>query len=370
MMVSFKDKEVLLNTITMNTMFMSREASIEERLFAKPSTCSITFVTSWECNLRCSHCSVMHQLLKRSPTICPELCKSFVNRYSDHYDISRFKVHFLGGEAFLHAHLANELLNLLNAYELEIGVTTNLAVPLTIPMVRVIERSNTTYISLDGLEKHHNAQRKNIRGSDNPFCTTVKNIKALIKLGFADKLFITAAINDHLYHEDYKRRFVEYVTNLGIISSHISFGCIHPTKIKPTPGDAYLRILQSGEPITKPCCKFRFMSNFVIDGSNQVFADYFSTADSSIGLLTDSIEQIEQRHRELIKGSMACLQDSKCNECPVIGFCWGKCVAGEPLFGKKPSDYCDQQAIIKRAAELCETGEIWEKYGTTHCSTN
>jgi len=377
--------DVLLNTITMQYLFADQATeeslmylamgkdqkleSIDRRLFSKPTECSIMFVTSWMCNLRCGHCSVLHQLKKTSPVIDVAKCKKFVDDYSRHYGISDFKIHFLGGESLLHPEVVMDLIDSLSEHNIHIGITSNLAVPLNAQMVRIVERSDITYVSLDGLEKDHNDQRKDFY-SGNPFRTTVKNMKLLVELGLKDKIHVMASVRDRIYNAGYKEKFIDYCVRLGIHRDHIIFGCIYPTKTNNVPEQSYLRILKSCTPIAKPCCKFRFMTNFVIDGSNKVFSNYFSLNDSCIGSLDDSMESIEIAHKSQIYSTMPCLQDEKCKKCPVLGFCWGKCIVGEPLFGSRPSDFCDQEALISHTEKLSQNGDILEVYGgKTHCSS-
>lgn len=367
MTVKKNNKDVLFNTITLqendNT---NRNDSIEKRLFAKPTDCTLLFATSWMCNLRCSHCSVLHQLEKSSQLIDIEKCKKFIDNYSSYYGILSFNLHFIGGEVLLYPEVINRLIDVLSNYTLNIGINTNLAITLTIPIIRVLEKSNTIRISLDGLEKEHNQQR---HGIENPFLKTIGNIKALIKLGLKEKINILCTIKDEFQKESYKKKFFDYLNNIGISNNQIIFGCIHPTKLSPTPQNTYLKVLKSPNPIIQPCCKYRFMSNFVVDSSNKIFSNYFSIENSLIGNLDDSINKIENTHKEQIKKTMACLHDKKCQECPVIGFCWGKCISGEPLFDNKPSNYCDQESLINKVKELCSDGTVWNLYDKTHCST-
>ena len=77
------------------------QESINKALFSVvPRSISLKIIPTWECNLRCNHCFVLHRLLKEDKRqIDVDLLVSFINSYLSKYTgVDIIYVTFIGGE--------------------------------------------------------------------------------------------------------------------------------------------------------------------------------------------------------------------------------------------------------------------------------
>jgi len=331
--------------------------SLEKRLFKKPEMLQLRIIPTWECNLRCNHCSVLSNLKINDPCLIEKkdvlnFCKSHLERYNH----SKIRISFIGGECLIQASLCLEIVKLISNLnvDFECNLTTNLACDLTIEAIELLEKTSQFTVSLDGDEEQHNWQRKSINKNINPYKKTVANIKRCILLGFSDKMTVQAAVQEKQFDETKKEQYYKFLLKLGV--KNIVYGSCHPTIQNPDLDKGYVDYLKSGSISNAPCCEYRFMRFFTINSKNELSSEYY-TAENKFGNLKDfDFDFIENIYKNKIKNNMSILKDETCmNECPVVAYCWGKCVNHELYnkdFAEQPSKYCDREKLIKKIRNL------------------
>jgi radical SAM protein with 4Fe4S-binding SPASM domain len=339
---------------------------IIKHLLSAPQQISINLASTWECTLRCSHCSVLHKLKKESQNkISATLFQKFLNNYYEKYlPSSNFYsyISFVGGEIGIQINDSLELLNvvknswLANCKKRKYTCTTNLFYDITTSHLDFFNQLDDIYISIDGNEESHNKQRKkflNYTENENPYVKSIKNIDLLCVFGLADKIKIQASLEDDVYFNiDEKLKFFELFLRKGIKFENISWYFIHPTTLKQKQTEAYKNYCKNvTKPNYLPCCKYRYMNKFCISPTNEIYSDYFQAENQKIsylGQLDDSIEEIEKRYAKIILEKMPVLKDQKCLSCPVIGYCWGQCINSNEIVGLNPSEMCNQKSLIEQ----------------------
>lgn len=339
---------------------------ITNYLVAQPTQLSLSLATTWECSLRCSHCSVLHKLKKTDlGSIDASALKAFLENYYDYFKPNeKFLgyVSFVGGEVGLKIKQTQQLMDVIekswlnNLHRKVYSCTTNLFYNLTSEHLHFFKQLHNLEVSVDGNEKDHNKQRRTYNESsllNNPFQTTIKNIEFLCEHGMSDKICIKASLDDEVFcNLDEKLKFYEMFLRMGLKYENILWKCIHPTKLRQSQTEAFKEFCKKGgRPQTIPCCKYRFMNKFCVTSDNKIYSNYFQNEDTSesyLGYLTDQISDIKEKYKNLILETMPILKDENCMKCPVIGFCWGQCLNSNEIINKKPSEMCNQKALINQ----------------------
>lgn len=336
------------------------QESIDYFLFGKEKTMfSIDLIPTWECNLRCSHCFVLHELLKKDEReVDNEILVGFVRRLVGEYPlISSGTIQFIGGEPALRA---KKNLNMIRALKeipdlrMQFSATSN-GTLCGSDAVEFFSALDHFIISLDGPELIHNLQRKSIAGDENPFQTTIKTIEKLVAAGMRDKMTVQASLNEERMTKENLIEFYKVLLMCGVRFENIIAGFVCPTKQNPKLDNEFIEVHRVNVR-NKPCCKYRHMVNFVVDNSNNVFCDYFeANGKNLLGRLSDPISKMAENHERIIRESYSVLNDPKCKQCPVIGLCWGWCANTK---GLNPSDHCDQALLIEKARKNAERDNL------------
>lgn len=336
------------------------QESIDHFLFGREKTnFSIDLIPTWECNLRCSHCFVLHELLKKDTReVNHDLLTDFIKNLIQEYpSIKTGSIQFIGGEPTLRArnniNLIKKIREIPNV-NIRFSGTSN-GTCCDDDSIEFFSMLNSFIISLDGPEIIHNLQRKSISGDENPFLSTIKTINKLVSLGMKQKITVQASLNQEHMTKNNLIEFYKILLMNGVDFEKILVGFVCPTKNNPKLDEEFVQIHRK-TPRTRPCCKYRHMSNFVVDNSNNVFCDYFdANSNNVLGKLSDPISQIAKNHERIIRESFSVLNDQKCKQCPVIGLCWGWCANTK---GLNPSDHCDQHMLIEKAKKNAEKDNL------------
>ena len=330
--------------------------AIQSALFNRDnlSRLFITIIPTWRCNLRCSHCFVMHKLKKSGDCqINVDKLYAFINKLkSIHKKLEQINMIFVGGEATLNTSLCLEVIKKAPTdLKYHFDMTSNGTI-LNEQVLELYSRLDSFMISIDGTQRTHNAQRKPLDQIDDPYTTTLNNIKRLVHYGLRDRLKVQSALPSTIADPQVGRIFYKEMLMAGVKFEQILYGTTTPTNVNPTFDPKMITKTMSKAIFPQPCCKFRLDSNYVIDDQDTVYTDYFQNSDYSyLGTLDDDINTIHENHFKNILSDIPVLNDDKCKVCPVVGVCWGWCANTHKHL--KPSDYCSQEAIhtlVKNAA--------------------
>jgi len=333
----------------------SEKDAIWSYLLRREQKTGFTIITTWECNLRCTHCSVSHKLMKDDTTIIDvDAIVDFLNRFQQFYQIPRMMLTFLGGEPLLRPQSIIDCINKTAHLNPFYGITTNLTVPIDDKILEIMHSLHSIGVSVDGTHITHNEQRKSICLISDPFLATINNLKILIKAGFKHKIIVQGAIPDKYLNIEHRKEFYRFLLKLGIPYKNITYACQHPTVKHPEPNQAFYSMLKSDDLRGQVCCKYRY-HNFILDRDGTIFTDYY-TWDKT-GHITDSIETIDQNIRATM-AAMPALNDPTCRSCPAIGYCWGGCTNGQIIVGDSPSKYCDKDGLIRSIKHNAEIGSL------------
>jgi len=338
--------------------------SLEARLFAKPKRLAVKIIPTWECNLRCKHCSVLHRLKKRDDfRIEPADVVRFMEGLKTNYGLEKFSLFFIGGECLLRSKeclsIAEAVLASLGSDNVLVSVTTNLSVDLDLDAIRLLSMTKTFDVSLDGTEEQHNWQRKvtAVNSELNPFRKTFFNIMRLVKLGFRDKIKVQAAIQDAVSDESEKEKFFENLVRIGVKFENITYGGVHPTTKNPHADQTYLNHLKSTSFWRIPCCDYRYMAHFSFNPDGSIDDDYFGNISERNTLNISGfgrsygVEELESMYRSKIERNMSIMNDEVClNKCPVLAYCWGRC-HNNALAVINPSSHCDMIGLEKAVVD-------------------
>jgi radical SAM protein with 4Fe4S-binding SPASM domain len=336
------------------------QASVDHFLFgSEKKGFAIDIIPTWECNLRCNHCFVLHELRKKdSRRLDQDLLLRFIeNLVSEYPSISSGSINFIGGEPSLRSDENVEIIERLSSLKhIKVGFsTTSNGTVCDEKSLRFFSTLDRIIISLDGPESTHNAQRKPLDSDKNPFLLTVRTINTLASMGMRDKLMVQASLQEDVTTKENLVELYKILLMNGVKFENITTGFICPTKHNPKLDDEFVSIHRRFAR-ARPCCKYRFMNKFVVDNSNNVYCDYFDANGSNmLGSLSDPISKIAENHERIIRESFSVLNDPKCKKCPVIGLCWGWCANTK---GLNPSDYCDQELLIRKAKENAAKGNL------------
>lgn len=334
-------------------------AALERRLFTRRTLLTLTTMVTWECNLRCNHCTVLGRLTPRqSRDIDVDKLVEFILRFrKQRPEIDTLKITFLGGEPLLRPDLCLEILQRTRSLGLRAhyDATTNLAFEMSGAHLELISQLDDLVVSLDGLEPLHNAQRRPYKADFNPFQVTVENLRRLVREGLGEKILVQGAIRDEFARLENFQDYQRFLMALGIRYDRIVFETIHPTSHRPKPERSYLASLRVPKLRLDACCKYRGAYKLIVDHDDTLYSDYYDW--ERLGTLDEDVAALLGRHKEMVISSMPALHDEGCRSCPVIGYCWGGCTnAGE--FSRHPSRHCNQQGLIEKVRAMASDGSL------------
>jgi radical SAM protein with 4Fe4S-binding SPASM domain len=322
----------------------SEDKVLDTFLFKSPPALQLQIATTWECNLRCSHCFVAGRLkLKDEGEIDVDALVKFAQEHIKRYNPTSISLGFAGGETLLRANKCEEIIDKIKekcSIKTNAHVTTNLAFPIDDNMLRILNKFDNVLVSLDGTEEQHNMQRKplSLKVLDNPFQMTYSNLERLVELGFREKLSVQAAMDETDIEK--KCAFYRGLLEIGVKYEKIIYGATSPTERKPEIKENHKRITSSLMTFT-PCCIYRYMQFFAVDSDNKLYKTYHN-GSAPLGSLNDfNFDEIEKAYKSAILSDMAVLQDSTCRKCDILGLCWGGCVTNCNVYGKNPSSTCN-----------------------------
>ena len=376
---------VLLNTLTGDTLpsdssreslsqsffLRGQEEDALQRALSRPEkTLSLTLINTWACNLRCSHCSVLDHLEETvTQRLDPARLVGFVQRYLQaRPGTEGIQVHFLGGEPLLAPESALHCLDALQglAVPVRATVTTNGAVDTGDDVWALLRRLDRVHVSLDGDQASHDRQRRFLTESASPHERTLGFLKELVDNGLGDMLHVQAAVTDKHTTASVRAQWYRDLIGAGVSVGQASFQSVHPTARNPRGGAAWRAGLASPRPRTRPCCRFRASTHWVVEPTGDLRPDFYR--GPLLGTLETPVEELFAQHTRHRERTMPALSDPRCRACPVLGLCWGGCVQGEALVGSTPSDHCDQQALMDHAEGLARRGDLAALRGTRGCS--
>ena len=163
--------------------------------FSGGENVNFNVIPTWRCNLRCTHCFVMHKLQKVGDSVIDvSQWVKFLERYKAKF--SNFKscrVTFVGGEATLNSRLCLDFIAAKPDWlDVKYGMTSNGTI-LDDDSFRLFQSLDDFTISVDGSEFTHNLQRKSLDGFD-PYSVTYNNIKRLIWAGLREQFYFVPFI--------------------------------------------------------------------------------------------------------------------------------------------------------------------------------
>lgn len=345
-----------------NFLIGQEAAAIRQRLFDNPISktqiLNFKIISTWMCNLRCTHCFVLNKLKSEHiANIDPQALSNFINKIADKApELKSVGITFLGGEPLLNYKLCTKIIEAMpnDRLEFNFGITTNGTI-LNDEIIELLKKLTHITISVDGPEFIHNAQRKPL-DDINPFETVRRNIKILVKHGMRDKILTQASIPGEQWNKENIRKYIKEMLKIGIKYENIRYGTIVPTHQKPIPHARFLESIKS-RILPSPCCKYRFGHDFVVDDNNAIYCDYFEDSDKSkVGTLYDNVDTIESNMQSLIENSIPALKDPVCTKCPVVGVCWGWCCNIHNRF--KPSEICDKEGLQQIVEAATKEGNL------------
>jgi radical SAM protein with 4Fe4S-binding SPASM domain len=317
---------------------------------------------TWECNLRCTHCCVIDRLKKKDDSeLDVPATIDFVDRYLTHYDgVKQMRLRFAGGEPLLVPDKINGLIEGIRNVCSEHGssfismMTSNLAMPLDDVRLRSIELLDSITISIDGLQYYHDKQRRDVTKQEkSPFQRSIQNIKHLMMKGFRKKICVQAAVADDGIVD--RIEYHKMMLRLGVLPENITFACHHSTDRQPEASETFQQHLRSLDVFDRPCCSWQGMNMLTIDSTNRIFTDFYKYIH--IGNVTDDLDSLEAKRKSDVLDNMPVLHDPVCQECPVIGYCWGRCTNGYQLTQDSPSKFCNQAGLVKLSQDKFQRKE-------------
>ncbi|GEM_PF-6598807 len=342
------------------------------RLFEARETLTLTAIVTWRCNLRCTHCTVIHRLEREdAASIDPERLADFVRRYHDaRPNVKRLKLSLLGGEPLLNTDLCRRLVESTRSIfpDALYDITTNGAVRLEECHLELLRMMQDITVSLDGAEELNNTQRKAHRAKFNPYQRTMAFLEELNSHGLIDKVLVQGAIRDEYSTLENMADFYRALMAVGVRYDRIHFGSIHPTKSGMKAQESFRASLEHPTLRHQACCKFRGGHNLIIDADESVVSDYYDW--ETLGALDDPIQDLLERHHRMAVDTMPALSDPVCRTCPVIGYCWGGCTNARPLVGGAPSEYCNQDALIAKIREMAAEGSLPMDSSPSSCASD
>ena len=215
--------------------------AIEAALFnPQPLSISLKIIPTWECNLRCTHCFVLHELVKEdNRQIDLDSLIIFVNSYLKKYQtVKKIYVAFIGGEPTLKAEFNLKTMQTLRDSfpDLKLITTcTSNGIKMNESIADFFSELTHFVISLDGTKELHDAQRKSLEKDISPFEETLKNIRKLISLGLRDKMYVQASLAEDAMRDQEVLDFHKILLMAGVKYENIMFGVVAPTQQKKEP---------------------------------------------------------------------------------------------------------------------------------------
>lgn len=331
--------------------------AVKAWLFAPPQCLYIVVVPTWKCNLKCTHCCVQDRLKhpdEPEPEFHVASFMDFIARHKAKYTAAeKLGILFCGGEPILFPEKTGEIIDAVRAEypEVNFNITTNLAMPLTDKHMEVLNKITSMTISIDGSEIEHNTQRVPVTPLANPYQLSIKNVQRLMIAGFQGKMNVQGCITS--FEEEDIVEYFRAMLRLGFSEDRIKYATATPCEASPQVTEQFLHYLAT-QPRYRECCKYRYMQNFLIDNSGDVFSDFYCY--DKVGKVTDPLSAIAANYEKTI-WEMPVLNDPKCGKCRSLGYCWGGCANNNYLYKTQgsPSKYCKAEAkfqfIKKKAVE-------------------
>lgn len=344
------------------------ERAVQHRMFEQPiEQVGIKVIPTWMCNLRCNHCFVLKKLVKQDPK--PFNVDGFL-RFTDNIlsstKLQKFGLSFIGGEATLEPTVCIEIYDRVKEMTDAVGIplistiTTN-GTTWNQDIAELFSRIGTITFSVDGNSVTHNNQRHAFVGLDGVdlYKTTLRNIKRCVMLGFRNQVRVQAALYDETFTDEIVRQYYRDVLAAGVLQDRITVGCAVPTVTNPKDTELYRKYLVTFM-FNRPCCKYRYGNEFVVDPDGALYCDYFVKSELSIlGDLNTPFSTVLERHKRLISETMPVLNDPKCKACPVLGACWGRCCNTEFM---KPSQMCNQESLHKLCLKYASENQLVSQF--------
>lgn len=345
--------------------------AVNFRLFTPVTQIGIKVIPTWRCNLRCTHCFVLHKLQKKDQKLFDvNGFLKLVDALLDKFPLKIFGVTFVGGECTLESEMCCEILDGIEKriakYPLDFwsSLTTN-GTNWDRPTVELYSKIRRIMVSLDGSAAYHNKQRhafdESLRGQD-LYKLTLRNIKRMALMGFTGKMSIQASLYDEGFQKHIVADFYRDLLSCGIPRPQICIGSAVPTPTNATTKketELYKTYL-ARYLFNRPCCTWRFGKELVVDNTNKVYSDYFQDSNESVlGNFDSPVEEILKNHELFVRQKMPVLNDEKCQSCPVLGACWGRCSNTDFL---KPSTICNPEALLQLCQEFAKSDKLVSKY--------
>lgn len=339
--------------------------ALDQALFNQSDKLCINVNPTWECTLRCKHCSVLTQLVaKQKNKLDVKGLISFVEKALTNSKYTHLLYCFAGGEPLMEAGTINSLIEGTNALLLEKlphvvfnnTITTNATLPLDDTIQKTLHLMNKITISVDGNEKEHNEQRHAYKATFNPFQTTLANIRSMLDMGLLEKMDVQASLADDVLTKEYAAEFMRTFLRMGI--NKIKIGSIHPTNVYKKPTENYFGNLKNARIRPIPCCKFRYGAVYSTDASGKLYDAVWEWSRNELGTIYDDPDTIYKNQVMHIRNQFPCFKDQTCMSCPVIGVCWGGCVNGTTVIKDNPSAYCDQKKTLKMVTDYANDNTI------------
>jgi len=320
----------------------SRDQSIHRRLLRKPEILQLTLISTWSCNLRCPFCYVLKRLKKdfKPQQIDFSKVKNFISNHKKEYDWKKGNILLIGGEPLIAKDVCLQAIEIANDFNLDKTITTNLSLDLDEDHIKLLSKLDFLQISIDGPESVHNKQRKNLNSALNPtlnqniFNNVITNLKKLLDKIDSTKITIAVSADKGTTHEDLLE-LVFLLKSIGI--QNIELGVISDSDYYRT---EEVPKFNGPRPVSKPCCSFRYMQYFCIDGEKLTNNYFYDGDEFFLGNLDSSLEDIKERYKKSILNSMPIMQDETCRSCPALDFCWGQCLGQQQFKNHKPSELC------------------------------
>lgn len=349
------------------------EAAVHSKLFGRPvDQVGIKIIPTWRCNLRCGHCFVLHKLQKQdSVRFDVDGFLRMVDSILDTCPITRFGISFIGGEATLEADMCSAIWDGVSERLNKKGVPTFISTITTNgtnwdrPTVELLARIGTIMVSVDGNAAYHNKQRRPYSDglkNEDLYHRTLRNIKRMVLMGWSQKITVQASLYDDGFNEEGVREFYRDLLSCGVDRPRISVGAAVPTPLNRKETNLFEKYLAQSI-FNRPCCTYRYGSELVVDNTSNVYADYFKESEETVlGTFDSPFSEIIEKHKQMVKRIMPVLNDEKCQKCPVLGACWGRCSNTEFL---KPSEVCDQEGLLRTCQEFARKDLLVSKYMKT-----
>jgi radical SAM protein with 4Fe4S-binding SPASM domain len=321
----------------------TKDQSIQRRLFRKPETLQLVVVSTWSCNLRCPFCYVLKRLRKdfKPQEIDYQKLEKFICNHKKEYSHEKGNILLIGGEPLIAKDVCKKTIEVAENFNFSKSITTNLSLVLDKDQMEILKKMDSMQISIDGPEDVHNKQRKNLNSNLNPtlnqniFKNVIANLKNLLGEVDSDKITIAVSTDKKTIEEECLLELVFVLKSIGV--KKIQIGSISNSDYyKPEE----VPMFNGPKPVSKPCCCFRYMQYFCIDGEKLTNNYFYEGDEFFLGNLDSSLEEIKERYKNSILNSMPIMQDETCRSCPVLDFCWGQCLGQQQFKNHKPSELC------------------------------